>query len=201
MMVRLLPPHLLRGRTQALIGQCILTVGTDDRPIAYRGRVKLLPSHCYAVIGLSLHLPCWQLLINASKDVNETEGGSRWLTILDSWLPADKSTEVDALLDDLSLDDEGRGQRRRDNPVLSHKLRSSPFRFHRYTMGRCLYSVWKYMPQLESGNVQEPASLPRVSTRYPSQSPASHYDPGFGEPFIYHQSNEMDVRRLMVTFL
>ena len=119
---------------------------------------------------------------------------------MDSWLPADKSTEVDALLNGLSLNDEGKGQRRGDNPVLSHELRSSPFRFYRCTMGRCLYSVWKYMPQLESGDVQEPASLPRVSTCHPSQPPASHYDSGFGEPPIYRQSNEMNVRRLMVTF-
>jgi calpain-7 len=50
------------------------------------------------------------------KDVNETEDGSRWLTILDSWLPPDGSTEVDALLDDLSLENEGKDQRRRDDP-------------------------------------------------------------------------------------
>jgi calpain-7 len=46
------------------------------------------------------------------KDANETEDGSRWLTILDSWLPAHDSTEVDALLDDLSLDNEGKDRRR-----------------------------------------------------------------------------------------
>jgi calpain-7 len=76
-------------------GQCILTVGTDVRPLADRGRVKLLPSHCYPVI-----------------DVKETEDGSRWLTILDSWLPTDNGTEVDALLDELSLDGEDDNQRR-----------------------------------------------------------------------------------------
>ncbi|KAF8504624.1 hypothetical protein F5888DRAFT_769256 [Russula emetica] len=76
-------------------GQCILTVGTDDRPVIDRGRVKLLPSHCYPVI-----------------DVKETEGGSRWLTILDSLLPTDGITEVDAVLDDLSLNDGGGNQRR-----------------------------------------------------------------------------------------
>jgi calpain-7 len=55
------------------------------------------------------------------KDVKETEGGSRWLTILDSWLPTDDVTEVDALLDELSLNDDGRGnQRRRHSLILSH---------------------------------------------------------------------------------
>ena len=34
-------------------------------------------------------------------------------------MPADDSTEVDALLDDLSLDNEGKDQRRRFGPVLS----------------------------------------------------------------------------------
>lgn len=53
------------------------------------------------------------------KDVNETEDGSRWLTILDSWLLADDSTEVDALLDDMSLDNEGKDQKRRSDLVLS----------------------------------------------------------------------------------
>ncbi|KAI9511452.1 hypothetical protein F5148DRAFT_975182, partial [Russula earlei] len=76
--------RLCRGFNE---GQCILTVGTDTRPIADRGRVKFLPSHCYAVI--------------------ETEGGSRWLTILDAWVPPENSTEVDDLLDDLTLGDEG----------------------------------------------------------------------------------------------
>ncbi|KAH9963021.1 hypothetical protein BJV74DRAFT_786999, partial [Russula compacta] len=76
-------------------GQCILTVGTDHRPIADRWRVKLLPAHCYAVI-----------------DVKETKDGSRWLTILDSWLPGDGGAEVDALLDDLSLGHEDNDQRR-----------------------------------------------------------------------------------------
>ncbi|KAI0250079.1 hypothetical protein BJV78DRAFT_620230 [Lactifluus subvellereus] len=72
-------------------GQCILTVGTDNRRIADRGHVKLLPAHCYAVI-----------------DVKETESGSRWLTILDSWLSRDDSSnQVDALLEDLSLGNEG----------------------------------------------------------------------------------------------
>lgn len=48
-----------------------------------------------------------------SKDVKETEGGSRWLTILDSWLPTDNTTEIDALLDELSLNEGGGNQRRR----------------------------------------------------------------------------------------
>jgi hypothetical protein len=54
---------------------------------------------------------------NRSKDVKETEGGSRWLTILDSWLPTDV-TEVDALLDELSLNDGGGNQRRRHSLIL-----------------------------------------------------------------------------------
>jgi hypothetical protein len=34
-----------------LSGQCILTVGTDNRPPTDRGFVNLLPAHCYAVMG------------------------------------------------------------------------------------------------------------------------------------------------------
>lgn len=52
------------------------------------------------------------------QDVNETEDGSRWLTILDSWLLTDDDMEVDALLDDLSLD-EGKDQRRKHSLILS----------------------------------------------------------------------------------
>jgi len=55
-----------------------------------------------------------------SKDVRETEGGLRWLTTLDSWLPTDDITEVDALLDVLSLNDGGGNQRRRNSLILSH---------------------------------------------------------------------------------
>ena len=54
---------------------------------------------------------------NRPKDVKETEGGSRWLTILDSWLPTD---DVDALLDDLSLNDGCENQRRMHSLILSH---------------------------------------------------------------------------------
>ena len=54
-MVRILRPHLPRDPSLVLLGQCILTVGTDHRPIADRRRVKLLPAHCYAVIGMHPH--------------------------------------------------------------------------------------------------------------------------------------------------
>ena len=54
---------------------------------------------------------------NRTKDVKETGDGSRWLTVLDSWLPG---TDVDALLDELSLDGEGDNQRRRHSLILSH---------------------------------------------------------------------------------
>ena len=54
---------------------------------------------------------------NRPKDVKETEGGSRWLTILDSWLPTD---DVDALLDDLSLNDGCENQTRMHSLILSH---------------------------------------------------------------------------------
>lgn len=59
---------------------------------------------------------------NRPKDVKETEGGSRWLTILDSWLPTDDITGVNALLDELSLNlnDGGGNQRRRHSLILSH---------------------------------------------------------------------------------
>jgi calpain-7 len=57
---------------------------------------------------------------NRSKDIKETGGGSRWLTILDSWLPTDDITEVDALLNELSLNDGGGNQRRRHSLILPH---------------------------------------------------------------------------------
>lgn len=59
---------------------------------------------------------------NGSQDVRETEGGSRWITILDSWLPTDNITGVDALLNELSLNpnDDGGNQRRKHSPILSH---------------------------------------------------------------------------------
>ncbi|KAI9465176.1 hypothetical protein BJY52DRAFT_668504 [Lactarius psammicola] len=86
--------RLVRGFSD---GKCILTVGTDNRPPADRGLVNLLPAHCYAVI-----------------DVKETDDGSRWLTILDSWLPRDDANlGVDALLEDLSLGNESDDQRHR----------------------------------------------------------------------------------------
>jgi calpain-7 len=56
---------------------------------------------------------------NHSKDVKETEDGSRWLTILESYLPTDNGTEVDALLDELSLDGGGDNQRRKHNLIIS----------------------------------------------------------------------------------
>lgn len=56
---------------------------------------------------------------NRPKDVKETEGGSRWLTILDSWVPTDDITEVD-VLNVLSLNDGGGNQRRRNSLILSY---------------------------------------------------------------------------------
>ncbi|KAI0279076.1 hypothetical protein BGY98DRAFT_933386 [Russula aff. rugulosa BPL654] len=88
-------PSFQREQIWSRISRGFNDVGTDDRPVIDRGRVKLLPSHCYPVI-----------------DIKEMEGGSRWLTILDSWLPTDDITEFDALLDELSLND-GRGNQRR----------------------------------------------------------------------------------------
>ncbi|KAI0262230.1 hypothetical protein BC834DRAFT_829325, partial [Gloeopeniophorella convolvens] len=77
--------RLVRGFSQ---GQCVLTVGTDNRPTTDKGRVRLLPAHCYAV-----------------TDVKELEDGSRWLTILDSWLPKrGADSRIDALVENLSLD-------------------------------------------------------------------------------------------------
>lgn len=57
---------------------------------------------------------------NHREDVKETQGGSRWLTILDSWLPTDNITVVDALLDELSLNDDGRNQTRRHSLIVLH---------------------------------------------------------------------------------
>jgi hypothetical protein len=50
-MVRILHTYLLCNSSQLFIGRCVLTVGTDNRRIADWGHVKLLPAHCYAVIG------------------------------------------------------------------------------------------------------------------------------------------------------
>ncbi|KAF5355468.1 hypothetical protein D9758_006317 [Tetrapyrgos nigripes] len=49
-------------------GRCMVTLGTGVNPAAYRGDLKLLPSHCYAV-----------------TNVREVDG-ARFLTILDSWV-------------------------------------------------------------------------------------------------------------------
>ena len=102
-----------------------------------------------------------------TKDVKETEDGSRWLTILDSWLPTGNGTEVDAFLDELSLDGEGDNQKRRYSLIPSHHKRLFPIRVHRYSLGRCLHFIWERMRQLESSDVQEPADLSRVSACYP----------------------------------
>ena len=67
---------------------------------------------------------------NRPKDVKETEGGSRWLTILDSWLPTDDITEVDALLAKLSLNGGSGNQRRRYSLILSHHVAYLPIRVH-----------------------------------------------------------------------
>ncbi|KIJ15557.1 hypothetical protein PAXINDRAFT_77338, partial [Paxillus involutus ATCC 200175] len=50
-------------------GHCVLTVGTDAKTMRKIEGVKLLPSHCYAVV-----------------DVRETED-ERWVTLLDSAVP------------------------------------------------------------------------------------------------------------------
>jgi hypothetical protein len=130
------------------------------------------------------------------KDVKETEDGSRWLTILDSWLPTDNGTDVDALLDELSLDCEGDNQRRRHGLISSYHKRLSPIRVHRCSLGRCLHFIWEYMRQLEPSDVQEPADLPRVSACYPRVCLRSRLKPNseFGKPPMYRQHEEMNVR-------
>ena len=51
--------------------------------------------------------------LTTCEDVKETDDGSRWLTILDSWLPRDDADlGVDALLDVLSLNSSSHDQRR-----------------------------------------------------------------------------------------
>ncbi|KAI0048831.1 cysteine proteinase [Auriscalpium vulgare] len=67
--------RLLTGFTN---GRCILTLGTDERPSIQWGERHLLSAHCYAV-----------------THVKEDADGSRWLTVLDSWLP-----KVDAALEE-----------------------------------------------------------------------------------------------------
>jgi len=38
------------------LGHCVLTLGTSDRENVLWGKINLLPSHCYAVIGQGLTL-------------------------------------------------------------------------------------------------------------------------------------------------
>jgi hypothetical protein len=58
------------------------------------------------------HAMC-RWFLTACEDVKETDNGSRWLTILDSWLPRnDADRGVDALVEGLSLDSESDDQRR-----------------------------------------------------------------------------------------
>ncbi|KAJ3506469.1 hypothetical protein NMY22_g17242 [Coprinellus aureogranulatus] len=65
--------RLLNGFTA---GRCMVTLGTGPRPISLDERLKLLPSHSYAV-----------------TDVSEGEDG-RTVTILDSWVtPGTESSE------------------------------------------------------------------------------------------------------------
>jgi hypothetical protein len=133
---------------------------------------------------------------NRIKDVKETEDGSRWLTILDSWLPTDNGTEVDALLDELSLDGEDDNQRRRHSLIPPHYKYLSPIRVHRYSLGRCLHFIWVCIRQLESSDVQEPVDLPRVRACHPLSCLHSQLKPNseFGRPPIYRQHDEMNVR-------
>ena len=57
-MVRILHPHVPHDPSQVPTGQCILTVGTDNRRIPDREHVKFLPAHCYAVIGPFIRATC-----------------------------------------------------------------------------------------------------------------------------------------------
>lgn len=53
------PCHTLSSVAGFMIrapGNCVLTLGTPDREDVHWGKISLLPSHCYAVIGQRLTL-------------------------------------------------------------------------------------------------------------------------------------------------
>lgn len=74
----------------------MVTLGTGPRPVSMDDRVKLLPSHSYAVTGayispISMRSSSWAHL--GHIDVSEGEEG-RAVTILDSWVcPGAESSE------------------------------------------------------------------------------------------------------------
>ena len=43
-------------------GHCVLTLGTPDREKVCWGKINLLPSHCYAVIGWGLIVARYRLV-------------------------------------------------------------------------------------------------------------------------------------------
>lgn len=76
-------------------GHCVLTLGTPNQEEVRLGKVNLLPSHCYAVIGQSLIVipQTFSLMLRfpRSSDISDDEE-DRTLTILDSWESGPTST-------------------------------------------------------------------------------------------------------------
>lgn len=75
-------------------GHCVLTLGTPDRENVRWGKINLLPSHCYAVIGERLILSSilgLTLSLMQSSDISDNKE-DRTLTILDSWESGSPST-------------------------------------------------------------------------------------------------------------
>ncbi len=131
---------------------------------------------------------------NRTKDVKETEGGSRWLTILDSWLPTDDITEVDAFLGELSLDDEGDDQKRRHGLILSHRytyLRPGSIDIawdDACTLFGSVCISWNPV-MFKNRLIYHGSVLATLSAAFLPNT----INLEFGEPLIYHQQDEMNV--------
>ena len=123
--VTMMVPLLRRTRLLALYLRAHRTVYPhywDRYPTYRRSRASEVPSLALLCCNRSASPPDASIGPDGcAKDIRETVDGSRWLTILDSWLPTGNSTEVGALLDDLSLSDVGHNQTRKPNLILSYK--------------------------------------------------------------------------------
>ena len=87
----------------------MLTLGTGTRlPEDSLLPLKLMSAHCYAVIGQSIDVSSFPILIHiVLVDVNEEEE-DRYVTILDNWVESTQSQthgSVESGFDKLSLED------------------------------------------------------------------------------------------------
>lgn len=128
------------------------------------------------------------------KDVKETEDGLRWLTILDSWLPTDSGTE-DALLDELALDD-GDNQKSMHSLILLHHcayLQSGSIDIAWDDACNLFGSVCvSWNPMMFKNRVIHHGLV--LAASWPTVFP-TQLDLEFGNPPIYRQQDEMNVRR------